>query len=125
VPHAEGRLDDGDDWRTLGSEGADRVGGRLRHDQRVEVQAGHGLKVGLPVRRPDAVHTHGHEAPAGSAAQDACRHRTGGILLPGRHRILEVGHHRVGARGERLLQLPLLVSGREEQGAGRCERHRS
>ena len=119
-----GRLDDGDRWGAVPPERRQRrpespSAGRGRRARPRE-----GAQVGLPsASDPTPFGPHGDEASGPGPAEHTSRDGAGRLLLGVGDRVLEIGDDPVRACGERLLQPLLLVAGREQEGAGRCERH--
>jgi hypothetical protein len=111
------RLDDRDHGRAVVAESGDRLGRRLRQDDRLQRElTGCGEVVPEPLRVGAIDADDGRAEPDDEFARLA--------LAVGRDRVLEVGDDRVGLGGERLRQLRLVGAGGEEQRAETVERSR-
>jgi hypothetical protein len=111
------RLDDRDHRRALVPEGGDRIGRRLRQDERLQWQL---TRCGEVVPEPLRVGAVDPDDRRSEPTDELARL----VLAVGRDRVLEVGDDRVGLGNERLRQLRLVGAGREEQRAETVERSR-
>jgi hypothetical protein len=117
-PQTLGRLHDRDHRRALGAERGDRIGRRLREDERLQGELARRREIVLEPGRARAVDPDDRRAePKNELARL--------VLAVGRDGVLEVGDDGVGVRRECLRQLRLVGAGREEQRAESFERSRA